>query len=185
MRKRIFTSTIAALALFVVVGLIAALAPSIASLNLARAHSPWRAPPSPALTVSRGGDAADAHAVVQQRGVFLHGPRGRYSVAQVTVAGTPDGDGRVSLCGGRWDGAPGRRCEHPWAPGRSLHGRKARQCGGDAIGTPRDNDGPRPIRRAGDPRGNGGDRTRAALMALYNSTNGERQLDEQHQLGEH
>ena len=46
MRKRIFTSTVAALALFVVVGLVAALAPSITSLNLARAHSPGT-PPSP------------------------------------------------------------------------------------------------------------------------------------------
>ena len=42
--KRTFTSTvIAALALFAVVGLVAALAPSIASLNLARAHSPGTA----------------------------------------------------------------------------------------------------------------------------------------------
>ena len=39
MHNRIFTSTVAALALFAVVGLVAALAPSITSLNLARAHS--------------------------------------------------------------------------------------------------------------------------------------------------
>ncbi len=39
LRRRVFTSTLAALALFAVVGLVAALAPSIAWPNLARAHS--------------------------------------------------------------------------------------------------------------------------------------------------
>ncbi len=79
MRKRIFTSTIAALALFAVVGLIAALAPSLASLNLARAHSPGGASLT-ALTVTSGvtPTGADAHAHVRQRGALLHDPRGRY-----------------------------------------------------------------------------------------------------------
>ena len=53
MRKGIFTSTIAALALFVAVGLVAALAPSIAWPNLARAHSPGGAALT-ALTVIAG-----------------------------------------------------------------------------------------------------------------------------------
>ena len=65
MRKRTFTSTVAALALFVVVGLVAALA--IAWPNLARAHSVAGAALT-ALTVNRGGDGADAHAGVQQHG---------------------------------------------------------------------------------------------------------------------
>ena len=51
MRKRIFTSTIAALALFAVVGLVAALA--IAWPNLARAHSGEAS--LTALTVTAGG----------------------------------------------------------------------------------------------------------------------------------
>ena len=52
MRKRVFTSTIAALALFAVVGLVAALAPSLASQNLARAQATEAA--LSALTVSPG-----------------------------------------------------------------------------------------------------------------------------------
>ena len=53
MLKRISTSTVAALALFAVVGLVAALAPSIAWPNLARAHSPGDASLT-ALTVTVG-----------------------------------------------------------------------------------------------------------------------------------
>ena len=54
MLKRISTSTVAALALFTFVGLVAALAPSLASQNLARAHSPGGAALT-ALTVTAGG----------------------------------------------------------------------------------------------------------------------------------
>ena len=53
MRNRIFTSTVAALALFAVVGLVSTLAPSIAWPNLARAHSPGEAALT-RLTVSPG-----------------------------------------------------------------------------------------------------------------------------------
>ena len=53
MPKRTRTSTVAALGLFAVVGLLAALAPSIASLNLARAHTATEAALS-ALTVTPG-----------------------------------------------------------------------------------------------------------------------------------
>ena len=56
MHNRIFTSTIAVLALFAVVGLVSALAPSIAWPNLARAHSPGEAALT-ALTVTAGGTA--------------------------------------------------------------------------------------------------------------------------------
>ena len=75
MRKRISTSTVAALALFTFVGLVAALA--IAWPNLARAHSPGGASLT-ALTVTSDADGADAHAHVRQRGALLHDPRGRY-----------------------------------------------------------------------------------------------------------
>ena len=56
MRNRIFTSTVAVLALFAVVGLVSALAPSIAWPNLARAHSPGSATLT-ALTVTVDGMA--------------------------------------------------------------------------------------------------------------------------------
>ena len=94
MRKRIFTSTIAALALFAVVGLIAALAPSLAWPNLARAHSgdgyPHRA------DGDLGRDGADAHARRSDSAVYSYTVRVDNSVAQVTIAGTPDGDGTVT-----------------------------------------------------------------------------------------
>ena len=71
MRKRIFTSTIAALALFVVVGLVAALA--IAWPNLARAHSVAGAALT-RLTVSPGTLTPSFSRSVHH----LYGPRGRY-----------------------------------------------------------------------------------------------------------
>ena len=92
MRKRIFTSTIAALALFTFVGLVAALA--IAWPNLARAHSPGSATLT-ALTVTAGTAAQTLSptfsSTVTDYTVYVDN-----SVAQVTVTGTPDGDGTVT-----------------------------------------------------------------------------------------
>ena len=92
MRKRIFTSTIAAVALFAVVGLVAALA--IAWPNLARAHSGEAS--LTALTVTVGGVP---HALSPAFSSTVYSYTVRMSadnVAQVTVTGTPDGDGTVT-----------------------------------------------------------------------------------------
>ena len=94
MRSRIFTSTVAALALFAVVGLVSALAPSIAWPNLARAHSPGDASLT-ALTVTAGGTAQTLYPTFSST-VSLYTLHVENSVAQVTVAGTPDGDGTVA-----------------------------------------------------------------------------------------
>ena len=94
MRNRIFTSTVAVLALFAVVGLVSALAPSIAWPNLARAHSPGSASLT-ALTVTAGG-AAQALTPTFSSTVYSYTVRVANSVAQVTVTGTPDGDGNVT-----------------------------------------------------------------------------------------
>ena len=96
MRKRVFTSTVAALALFVVVGLVAALAPSITSLNLARAHSPGEAALT-ALTVTATADGtAQTLSPTFSSTVTDYTVNVANSVAQVTIAGTPDGDGIVT-----------------------------------------------------------------------------------------
>ena len=94
MRKRIFTSTIAALALFAVVGLIAALAPSLAWPNLARAHSPGEAALT-ALTVTAGGTAQTLTPTFDSA-VYFYTVHVDNSVAQITIEGTPDGDGSVA-----------------------------------------------------------------------------------------
>ena len=94
MHKRTLTSAVAALGLFAVVGLVAALAPSIASLNLARAHSPGGASLT-ALTVTAGGTALMLTPRFSST-VYSYTARVHNSVAQVTVAGTPDGDGTVT-----------------------------------------------------------------------------------------
>ena len=96
MRKRIFTSTVAALALFVVVGLVAALAPSITSLNLARAHSPGEAALT-ALTVTATADGtAQTLTPAFSSTVYSYTVHVDNSVAQITIEGTPDGDGTVA-----------------------------------------------------------------------------------------
>ncbi len=94
MSKRTRTNSVAALALFVVVGLVAALAPSIAWPNLARAHSPGDASLT-ALTVTAGGTAQTLYPTFSST-VSLYTLHVENSVAQVTVAGTPDGDGTVA-----------------------------------------------------------------------------------------
>ena len=85
MRNRIFTSTVAVLALFAIVGLVSALAPSIAWPNLARAHSPGEAALT-ALTVTAGG-AAQALTPTFSSTVDSYTVYVAKSVAQVTVDG--------------------------------------------------------------------------------------------------
>ena len=91
MRKRIFSSAIATLALFAVVGLVAALA--IAWPNLARAHTGDATLID--LTVTADGTAETLvpafHPADDFYTVWVAN-----SVSQVTVAGTPDGDGTVT-----------------------------------------------------------------------------------------
>ena len=94
MRKRIFTSTIAALALFAVVGLIAALAPSIAWPNLARAHSPGGASLT-ALTVTSDGTALPLTPTFSSTVHYYTVPVAD-TVTQITIEATPGGDGTVA-----------------------------------------------------------------------------------------
>ena len=88
MRKRIFTSTIAALALFVVVGLVAALA--ISWPNLARAHSVAGAALT-RLTVSPG-----TLTPAFSRSVHYYTVPVADTVTQITIEATPGGDGTVA-----------------------------------------------------------------------------------------
>ena len=83
-----------ALALFAVVGLVAALAPSSAWPNLARAHSPGSASLT-ALTVTAGGAAQTLDPTFSST-EYSYMVSVVNSVAQVTVTATPDGDGTVA-----------------------------------------------------------------------------------------
>ncbi len=94
MPKNTLLSAILTLALLAVIGLVSALAPSITSLNLARAHSPGGAYLT-ALTVTAGGAAQTLSPGFSKR-VYFYTVSVATSVAQVTVAGTPDGDGTVT-----------------------------------------------------------------------------------------
>ncbi len=94
MRNKVFTSTIVALALFAVVGLVAALAPAITSPNLARAHSPGEASLT-GLTVTAGGMEQTLEPTFSST-VYSYTVSVANSVALVTVAGTPDDDGTVT-----------------------------------------------------------------------------------------
>ena len=94
MRKRIFTSTIAALALFAVVGLIAALAPSLAWPNLARAHSPGGASLT-ALTVTSDGTALTLTPTFSSTVHYYTIPVA-VTVTQITIKATPEDDGTVA-----------------------------------------------------------------------------------------
>ena len=92
MRKRVFTSTIAALALFAVVGLVAALAPSLASQNLARAHSGV----ATLIELTVTADVTEQTlSPIFRSAVYFYTVRVDNSVAQVTIAATPHGDGTV------------------------------------------------------------------------------------------
>ena len=120
MRNRIFTSTIAALALFAVVGLVAALAPSIAWPNLARAHSPGSATLT-ALTVTAGGTAQTLSPAFSST-VTDYTVHVENSVAQVTVAGTPDGDGTVAYQDTDADsGTDGHQVNLPTVGGKRIN----------------------------------------------------------------
>ena len=94
MHKRTRTSTVAALGLFAVIGLfIAALAPSLAWPNLARAHSGVAT--LTALTVTSDVTALTLTPTFSST-VYSYTVRVENSVAEVTVAGTPDDDGTVT-----------------------------------------------------------------------------------------
>ena len=88
MRKRIFTSSIAALALFTFVGLVAALA--IAWPNLARAHSPGGASLT-ALTVTLDATALTLMPTFDSAVHYYTIPVDN-SVAQITIEATPEDD---------------------------------------------------------------------------------------------
>ena len=92
MRKRIFTSTIAALALFVVVGLVAALA--LSWPNLARAHSVAGAALT-ALTVTAEGTAQTLTPALSSTVHYYTVPVAD-TVTQITIEATPSGDGTVA-----------------------------------------------------------------------------------------
>ncbi len=94
MHKRTLTSTIAALGIFAVVGLLAALAPSIASLNLARAHTGGSATLT-ALTVTAGGTAQTLSPTFSST-VTDYTVAVANTVTQITIEATPDGDGTVA-----------------------------------------------------------------------------------------
>ncbi len=92
MRKRISTSTVAALSLFAVVGLVAALA--IAWPNLARAHSPGGASLT-ALTVTSDATALTLMPTFSSAVHYYTIPVAD-TVMQITIEATPEGDGTVA-----------------------------------------------------------------------------------------
>ena len=94
MRNRIFTSTVAVLALFAIVGLVSALALSIAWPNLARAHSPGDASLT-ALTVTAG-ETAQTLTPAFSSTVTDYTVAVANTVTQITIEATPDGDGSVT-----------------------------------------------------------------------------------------
>ena len=126
MRKRISTSSIAALALFAVVGLVAALA--IAWPNLARAHSPGGASLT-ALTVTSDATALTLTPTFDSAVHYYTIPVAD-TVTQITIEATPEGDGTVAYeneTGTTLTDADantdGQQVNHP-------HGRQAHQRGG-------------------------------------------------------
>ena len=93
MQKRTLTSTVAALGLFALIGLASALAPSIASLNLARAHSGGAT--LTALTVTVDGTAQTLTPAFSST-VTDYTVAVANTVTQITITATPDGDGSVA-----------------------------------------------------------------------------------------
>ena len=96
MHKRTRTSTVAALGLFAIVGLVAALTPSIASLNLARAHAGDAT--LIALTVTADGTAQTLSPIFRSA-VYFYTVRVANSVSQVTIEATPYGDIEITFTG--------------------------------------------------------------------------------------
>ena len=149
MRKRIFTSSIAALALFAVVGLVAALA--IAWPNLARAHSPGGASLT-ALTVTSDATALTLTPTFDSAVHYYTIPVAD-TVTQITIEATPEDDGTVAYQ--NMDGTTLTDANTSAGPaGSHPHGRQAHQRGGNPYRR-RGDDG-RDLRRVGDPRGAGG-----------------------------
>ena len=105
MRKRIFTSSIAALALFTFVGLVAALA--IAWPNLARAHSPGGASLT-ALTVTSDATALTLMPTFDSAVHYYTIPVAD-TVIQITIVATPEDDGTRGLSEHGRDDAHGRQ----------------------------------------------------------------------------
>ena len=90
MRKRTRTSIATVLGLFALLGLVAALTPSITSLNLAHAQS--GAASLTALTVSPGSlDPAFSSTVISYTVALAH------DVDQITIVATPAGAGSVAF----------------------------------------------------------------------------------------
>ena len=167
MRKSIFTSTVAALALFAVIGLVSALAPFVPWPNLARAHSPGEAALT-ALRVTAGGTAQTLSPTFD-RAVYYYTIPVADSVTQITIEGTPDGDGTVAyqnLDGTALPDAdattPGQQVDIPTA-GKRINVVVSHTDGGSTTtktyGVLVIREGPAAT-------------DTIALMALYNSTNG-------------
>ena len=119
MHNRIFTSTVAALALFAVVGLVAALAPSITSLNLARAHSGDASLTALTVTATADGTAQTLSPAFSST-VTDYTVNVANSVAQVTVLGTPDGDGIVTYDTDADSGTDGHQVNLPTVGGKLI-----------------------------------------------------------------
>ena len=168
MRKRIFTSTVAALALFTFVGLVAALA--IAWPNLARAHSGAASLTALTVTATADGTAQTLSPAFSStvRDYTVHVAN---SVAQVTVLGTPDGDGVVTYGTDADSGTAGHQEDLPRA-GPQAHLRGGDPYGKRARSTTTTTTTTIQIYTVLVIREGTVATDRAALMALYNSTGG-------------
>ena len=135
MRKRTFTSTVSALGLFAIVGLIAALALSISWPNLARAHTAADATLI-ALTVTPG-----TLTPAFSRTVYFYTVPVADTVTQITIEGRADGDGTVAYQDA--DGTLATDADANTA-GQQVNiprgGRQAHQRGGEPYGQRGDDD---------------------------------------------
>ena len=170
MSNRVFTSTVAALALFVVVGLVAALAPSITSLNLARAHSGDASLTALTVTATADGTAQTLSPTFSST-VTDYTVNVANSVAQVTVLGTPDGDGVVTYDTDADSGTAGHQEDLP-AAGRKLIYVVVTHRDSGLLPFPTTKFYTVLVIREGSV-----DTDKAALMALYNSTAGATRWD--------
>ena len=177
MRKRNCASIASLLGLFALVALVAALASSIAWPNLARAHTGDAS--LTALTVTAGGTAKTLSPAFSST-VYSYTVHVDNSVAQVTIAGTPDGDGTVTYQYTDADsGTDGHQVNLATLGGKSINVVVSHTVSGQVPPLPATTttytvfvvrDGTAAT-------------DRAALMALYNSTGGANWTDK-HQLGE-
>ena len=166
MRKRTRTSIATVLGLFALLGLVATLTPSISWPNLARAHAGDAS--LTALTVTAGGTAQTLSPTFSST-VYSYTVHVDNSVAQVTVAGTPDGDGTVTYEYTDADsGTEGHQVDLPTLGGKGISVVVSHTVSGQVPPLPPTTQTytVRVIR-------DGTVATdRAALMALYNSTGG-------------